>query len=448
MINSIQLNWLKAQFQPVDNSPLILFRICFGLLIFLESFGATLTGWVKSALIDPKFNFTLIGLEWMQPPDGSWMYIYFYLMAICGLMVMFGFYYRIGISSFTILWTLVYWMQKSHYNNHYYLLILLCIFMMIVPAHAYASRDARRWNSVVSTTCPRWCLNIFILQMWIVFTFAALHKLYPGWLNGGFIEMNFKPKSGYWLIGELLQKSWLQQMVIYGGILFDGLIIYLLLWKKTRKVAFIIAIGFHLFNSIVFQIGIFPYLMISMMVFFFEPETIRRIFFKKKPIVQIEKSLPALTPSCVGFIGLFSLYFILQLYLPLRHHVYKGNVFYTEEGHRLAWRMMLRYKSGYTNYMIRDLATDSTWTVKPLEFLTPKQSSSLAGHPDMIWQFAQYLEKYYQKEGISDDVEIRAESFVRLNRDPQVRLIDEQIDLTSVPWQPLKHSAWILTDYK
>lgn len=386
-------------------------------------------------------------MEWLQPPDGPWMYLYFYLMAACGLMVMFGFYYRLGIGLFTILWTLVYWMQKTHYNNHYYLLILLSIFMLIVPAHAYFSSDAKRWNSVVSTTCPRWCINIFIAQMWIVFTFASLHKLYPGWLNGDFIFMNFVGKKDYWLIGDLLQKGWLQQIVIYGGILFDGLIIYFLLWKRTRKAAFIIGIFFHLFNSIVFQIGIFPYLMISLMVFFFEPEVVRRTFFRKKPIVKIEKSLPALTPSCLAFMLVFSIYFGHQLYLPLRHHLYKGDVFYTEEGHRLAWRMMLRYKSGYTNYNIYDPKSDSSWVVRPADRLTRKQAYSLPGHPDMIWQFAQYLEKEYKKEGF-EDVEIRVESFVRLNREPQVRLIDNNIDLTKVRWQSLKHSDWILTDYK
>ena len=441
------MNWLKSQFQPVDNSPLILFRICFGLLLFIESFGATLTGWVKSALIEPQFNFTLIGLEWLQPPDGPWMYFYFYLMAICGLMVMFGFYYRVGISLFTVLWTVVYWMQKSHYNNHYYLLILLCFFMLILPAHAYASYDAKRRNSVVSTTCPRWCLNIFILQMWIVFTFAAIHKLYPGWLNGDFISLSFVSKANYPLIGELLQKAWLQKSVIYGGILFDGFIIYLLLWKRSRKIALILSIGFHLFNSVVFQIGIFPFLMIAMTVFFFEPEVIRKIFFPKKPIVPIQESLPKLTTGCLALMGLFAIYFGLQLYLPLRHHLYKGNVFYTEEGHRLAWRMMLRYKHGYTNYMIRNIDTDSTWTVSPLKHLTSKQAMALPGHPDMIWQFAQYLEKEYQKQGILD-VEIRAESFVRLNRGPEVRLIDPEVDLTITPWQPFRHSVWILTDYK
>lgn len=182
------------------------------------------------------------------------------------------------------------------------------------------------------------------------------------------------------------------------------------------------------------------------MVFFYEPEVIRKIFFKKKPIVKIEKDLPVLTPSCVALTCLFGVYFLLQLYLPLRHHLYEGDVFYTEEGHRLSWRMMLRYKSGRTTYEIKDLKSDSTWTVKPNQYLTPKQTAALAGHPDMIWQFAQFLEEQYLAMGIVD-VEIKAESFVRLNSGPLNRLIDPETDLTKVPWQPFKHAEWILINH-
>lgn len=442
------MTWLRRQFQPVDNAPLILFRIVFGFLIFAESFGAILTGWVRKVLIEPEFTFTLIGFDWLQPPDGYAMYVYFGLMAVCGLMVMLGFYYRIGMATFTVMWTMVYWMQKSAYNNHYYFLILLCLFMLVLPAHAYASFDSRRWNSLVSTTCPKLCLNIFLIQMWIVYTFAAIHKIYPGWLEGDFIAMNFAGKSNYWLIGSLLQEEWLQKMVIYGGIAFDGLIFYFMIFRKTRKVAFVVSIFFHLFNSAVFHIGIFPYLMIGLSVFFFEPETVRKVFFKRKPIVNYASlSLPKMNVGRLSLSFLLLCYFAFQLYLPLRHHLYKGNVFYTEEGHRLAWRMMLRYKSGIVNFKVKSPTLDSTWIVNPNQILTRKQANSLPGKPDMVWQFAQYLDKKYREEGLGD-VEVYVEGKVRLNREPLYDMVDRTVDLSNVKWQPLKHADWILQPHK
>lgn len=130
------LTWLQ---QPVDNSPLIIFRIFFGLLLFLETSGAIVTGWVKENLILPKILFPFIGFEWLKPLPGSGMYCYYDLMAVLGFFVLIGFWYRVSLGLFTLLWWATYLMQKTSYNNHYYLIILLCFLMLLVPANAYAS---------------------------------------------------------------------------------------------------------------------------------------------------------------------------------------------------------------------------------------------------------------------------------------------------------------------
>ena len=142
-------------------------------------------------------------------------------------------------------------------------------------------------------------------------------------------------------------------------------------------------------------------------------------------------------------IGL-SVFFIIQLLLPLRHHRFEDNVFYTEEGHRLAWRMMLRSKSGSVSFGVNQIGQDSVWVINPRKYITSKQTRAMAGKPDMIWQMAQFLEIEYVKEGI-DDVEVRADAFVRLNRGKKKQLIDPKTDLTSVPWDRFKHSNWILS---
>ena len=78
----------RSLFKHIDNSALIIFRVFFGLLITLESFGAIATGWVRQTLIEPEFTFSFIGLEWLQPLPGMWMYVYFCIMGIFGIGVM------------------------------------------------------------------------------------------------------------------------------------------------------------------------------------------------------------------------------------------------------------------------------------------------------------------------------------------------------------------------
>ena len=64
-------------------------------------------------------------------------------------------------------------------------------------------------------------------------------------------------------------------------------------------------------------------------------------------------------------------------------------------------------------------------------------------NPDMMWQFAQYLKKEKGKEG--KNVAVYVEAKVSLNGHPKRQLIDSNVDLASVPWEPFKHAEWILT---
>lgn len=429
----------KLLFKQVDNSPLIVFRILFGLLIALEAWGAIATGWVRRTLIEPQFTFNFIGFEFLQPLPGNGMYVYFGLMGLFGVFVMLGFKYRFSVIAYTLLWTCAYLMQKTSYNNHYYLLILLLIFMCIVPAHRYFSIDARKNPDLKSISMPNWVVLFLIGQIWIVYTYASLAKLYPDWLDGTFAELLMSGKAHYWLIGDLLQQKWVHVSITYFGILFDLLVVPLLLWKRTRKAMFIISIFFHLFNSIVFQIGIFPYMSLAFTVFFFPKDYINRTFLIFKPFYnKSEIKVPRLAPLLKTF---FVIWFTIQLLLPLRHHFIEGNVFWTEEGHRMSWRMMLRSKGGSASFQVKNLNTGKTEYVKLDDYLTTKQRRTLL-KPDGIFQFTQQLKKDYASQNIP--IEIYARIKVGLNGRTPDYLVDPKLDLTTIKWNYFTHNDWIL----
>ncbi|MCH7523686.1 MAG: HTTM domain-containing protein [Bacteroidetes bacterium] len=427
-------------FKHIDNSALIVFRIIFGLLIFSESVGAIFTGWVKRTLIDPEFTFSFIGFEWLQPLPGNWMYVYYAIMGVFGFCVMIGYKYRFSIIAFTILWTATYLMQKASYNNHYYFLCLLSVVMIFLPANTCYSVDAKQNPHIKSNSMPRWSALILMFNIFLVYTYGSIAKMYPDWLDTSVFELLMKSKQHYFIIGDLLQQKWLHYFLAYGGILFDGLIIPLLLFKPTRKWAFIISVFFHLFNSIVFQVGIFPYLSLAFAVFFFEPRTIQKLFLKKKHFYDnAEVIIPKYkTPLLIILSG----YLIVQLLLPLRHHLIQDNVLWTEEGHRMSWRMMLRTKGGIVKYKVIDKSNYSEIPVKLSDYLSEKQSVIASTKPDVIWQFAQYLKKDFKAKGI--DVEVYVNCKISVNGKPLKQLIDPEIDLASVKWNAFKHSDWIL----
>lgn len=434
----------KFLFKHIDNSGLIVFRMIFGLLCFLEAVGAVFTGWIRRTLIEPEFTFSFIGFEWLQPLPGNWMYVYYFVMGILGLLIMVGYKYRFSMLMFALMWTATYLMQKSSYNNHYYLLFLLSFLMVFLPANRYASIDVKLNPSLKRLSMPSWCKWVFVLQLFILYTYASIAKLYPDWLDTSVIAILMKNKASYPIIGELLQQTPVHYVLAYGGILFDGLIIPLLLYKPTRKYAFLVSIFFHLFNSIVFQIGIFPYLSLAFSLFFFEPKTIQKIFLKKKPFYN---SNEVIVPKYSNvLIVLFSIYFLIHISLPLRHHFFEDDVLWTEEGHRLSWRMMLRAKNGRTTYSVIDAETNSPIPIKLNDYLTKKQQRSASTKPDVIWQFAQHLKQDFAKKGKT--VKVYVKSYVSVNGKPSKQLIDPKIDLANEEWHHFKHHDWILPSEK
>lgn len=431
-------------FKKIDNAQLVVFRIFYGLLVSAECYGAIATGWVRRTLIEPKFTFSFIGFEWLQPLPGNGMYVYFGIMGTLGILITIGYKYRYSALAFALMWAGVYLMQKTSYNNHYYLLMLLAFIMAFLPAQKDASLDAKLNPKLHSHAMPNWVRWTIILQLFIVYTYASVAKLYGDWLDFSIIELLMKSKSDYFLIGDLLQEKWVHKIVAFFGIFFDLLIVPALLWKPSRKIAFVLAIFFHLFNSIVFQIGIFPYLSLAFTVFFFEPQTIRNLFLKtKKVVVEQTQILPKNRKWILGILGG---YFLVQLILPLRHHAFQDDVLWTEEGHRLSWRMMLRSRSGTIRYRVVNKKTDKVTFIDLGDYLTKKQRRRVACYPDFAWQFAQHLKKDYANKG--EDVQVFVTNKVKINQGEYYEFIDPKVDLASVPWKHFAHNDWILPSQK
>jgi len=431
----------KILFRHIDNTGLVLWRVVFGLLITIEAFGAIATGWVKRTLVEPEFTFNFIGFDFLQPLPGNGMYFYFALMGVFGLCVMLGYKYRYSMAAYALMWTAVYLMQKTSYNNHYYLMMLLCWIMVFLPANRWFSLDARRNPALKSPSMPQWVKITVILQVGIVYTYASIAKLYPDWLDATVAQYFMSGKKHYWLIGDLLQQGWVHWCIAYVGILFDLLIVPLLLWKRTRVVAFWISVFFHLFNSIVFQIGIFPYMSMAFAFFFFSSETLQKWFLLKRKIVYTDGQImvPKYKPV---LISVLSVYFIIQLSLPLRHWFFKDDVLWTEEAHRLSWRMMLRSKRGLLTVWIEDKSTGERERYGYSSLLSAKQNRNVRTKPDLLWQLAQRIKKIEAEKG--RDVAVFMDVQVKINDGEFHRLIDLETDLAAQKWHHFKHHEWIL----
>lgn len=429
-------------FRPTDIAPLAVFRILAGLLLAAEGFGAILTGWVYANYVSPDFTFNFIGFDFLQVLNGPQAYAVYDLLGLSGLGIALGWRYRLCAGVYALLWTAVYLGQKTSYNNHYYLLMILSYLLWIIPAHRFASADAKAGRVLHSQSASYWQVWLFKVVLLIVYTYAALAKLYPAWLSGEVMRIFLASKADWPLLGPLVDESWFVYLLAYGGLVFDLLVIPALWYKPTRLWAFGLGLFFHLFNSIVFQIGIFPYLMLASTVLFFEPAVIRQLFFKGAMAWRAPEHVhPDMKPVRVRW--MLYPFLVVMIALPLRHWMIPGNVHWTEEGHRLSWHMMLRSKWGRVNFEVRDARGKLLEVVAPARHMSQKMAAKLATHPDMIWQYAQLLEQQHTSRGQAG-VKIYAQSAVSLNGSKPQPLIDPTANLAAVQWDHWRHHEWIL----
>lgn len=425
-------------FQSIDNSPLIVFRIFFGFLLACESFGAIATGWVRQVFIEPQFTFSFIGFDWLQPLQGNGMYVYFVVMGILGVFIMLGYRYIISMFLFTVLWTGTYLMQKTSYNNHYYLLVLISCLMIFLPANKNTSLDVRLGYTQGSLQMSNWVRITFIIQVAIVYFYASIAKFYPDWLDGTFTKNLLQGTTTRPFFLSLFAQKWSYLFIAYAGILYDLLIVPLLLYKKTRTIALIASLGFHLFNAVLLQIGIFPFFALSFALFFYPPEKIGKLFLKRKNTIQDAKEISFTNKKLVYYF--FIPFLVIQLLLPIRHYFIEGDVLWTEEGHRLSWRMMLRERTGSIMFTVIDNATGQSIVYDYGKNLSSKQARQLPTKPDFIWQYCQKIKAEFKDKDISIFIDCKNS----INRKPFHTLIDPKYDMAKAKWDYFFHNKWVL----
>jgi len=444
-----------ALFEPVDISFLVFFRIVFGGIMLWETYRYFTHGWITRYFIEPAVNFTYYGFSWVKPWPGSGMYVHFFVLGLAAACVMVGFLYRIAAPVLFLTFTYTFLLDQARFMNHFYLVCLISFLMCFLPAERAFSVDSLLRRKIRSDVVPAWTLWLLRVQVGIPYFFGGIAKLNSDWIQGGEpMRIWLSPLAKIPAFGHIFAADWVVFSFVIGGLLLDLLVVPLLLWRRTRLVAFVAAVSFNLINSLLFDIGIFPWLMLGALLIYFPPDVPRRLaraFMSSgeeipdnEPSSPVSKrnSCPSLSTSQKLVLGLLAAYLAVQIILPLRHYLYPGNVSWTEEGHNFAWHMKLRTKTGEAVFTVTHPQSGQTWTIKPEEYLKSHQVMKMITKPDLILHFAHYLAELKRREGY-ENVEVRARAMVSLNgREPQL-LIDPNVDLTKEE-VGLLPARWIL----
>ncbi len=441
-------------FSQVSIESLALFRIVYGFLAFSHVFGYWIYYHLELDIYNPdRIQFRYLPFEWLPTFHDPWMSMIMLGISALGLLVMAGIWYRWATWLLAFGLTYVFLLEKATYLNHAYLFAWIAFAMPFFPADRAYSLRVRFAPEQRLEQMQFWPLFIWRFMMGTVYFYGGLAKINTDWVRAVPVNMWMKSRHDAAIIGPILQQDWVPWVMAYGGMFLDLSAAFLLINKRTRPWIFGFIIGFHAANAMIFNIGIFPALSITLSALFFPPDFPSRVakWFRAK-FGAVTGSVdtathearkwtisPDLNKTVVVSIALLIAFHWL---IPFRHHFYPGHVAFTEEGHRYSWRMMLRSKSGSGHFIVKDEFTGLDEKVYPRDHLWPKQRRKLYTHPDMIWQFAQELKALYGPS--NPDLEIYARIKVRLNDHPRQVYIDPDRNLANEDWPLFGHCDWIM----
>ena len=349
------------------------------------------------------------------------------------------------------------------------------------------------WSGRVegSDTLPSWALFWLRFLVGLPYFFGGVAKITSDWLQGFPMSDWLGEQSGLPVVGDLLQTAPALSLFVWGGLLFELLIVPVLLWPRARVVGLGLVMSFHLMNSRLFTIGVFPWMMILVTLVFLPPDWPRRVWADirggKFPAWAlavgavagwiIGATLPVQASSMNSLIaaigmGIFAweiasygwdhdrqvevppdtapvgrhafawgcALVALQVLVPLRHNLVPGDVDWTEEGHRWSWHMKLRDKDVREFRYFVVPAEGPPFLVDPRKHLRKHQFRKVAFHPEMTVRLAHHLVEAYDVPG----AKVYVRSKISLNGRAGQPLIDPKQDLTriTVPWWP--PAPWIL----
>lgn len=442
---------LKLYFNSyTSTATLAFFRLAFGLMMLMSLIRFAAYDWIDKFYIQPSFHFSYYGFDWIKPL-GIYTYILFITAGIAAFFVAIGFKYRFSIITFFLTFTYIELMDITYYLNHYYFISLVSFVLIFLPANAYFSVDSYKNKDLAFAKIPRWNLDILKIMLAVVYFYAGVAKINSDWLMEAMpLRIWLPANADLPLIGSFLKETWVAYAFSWFGMIYDLGIVFLLLYKRTRLIGFFFVVVFHVLTRILFPIGVFPYVMIISTLIFFDASFHQKVLFYLSRLFQISTAIwengktktTHFTNIHKAKLAFLSAVLVLQLAVPFRYFLYPHELFWTEEGYRFSWRVMLMEKAGYIQFKVTDAITKKTIHVNNSQFLTRFQEKQMSFQPDFIIQYAHYLHDFYKEQGINNPI-VNADSYVALNGRLSQRYIDPNINLAQ-EHDTFQHKNWIL----
>lgn len=232
------------------------------------------------------------------------------------------------------------------------------------------------------------------------------------------------------------------------------------MYAPFRPWASLFCVAFHLMNSTLFSIGMFPWVCLAQMPLFFERDWPRKwslfaIKSKNKVKCTVDNNTKRQSISkniCWrrSITAMLIVYCSLQAALPYSHSLTPGYNTWTEGPYGYSWDMMIHsWNTVRTSVRVRENSNGQDYYLDSKSFAYTDRWSK---HADMAHQFVKCIKerliqdrKSNQQSPLkSGNVSIFLDVWCSLNGRFQQRIFDPNIDLLTAPWSPWQESGWVL----
>jgi hypothetical protein len=442
-------------FDPVPAYSLTFLRIFWGLVMAYEVSTFMRYEYSKTyvQLVQPRFMFKYCGFEWIPRLSfEAWKVYLWVMMGLCGCFTV-GLFYHFAAVAYFLMFTALYLTDMTFYLNHFYLIICLCATLAVMPANRHFSLDALLFPSRVkpSMYVPRWTIDLMRFMIAVVYVHAGIAKMNEDWIRGEPLNhwVPSRCRKSSTAMCEILLHPLVPLAMSWAGLLWDTFApVFLYAKGNLRWLGFAASTFFHVSNKLVFNIGVFPWVMLTITMTFFEPDwpislgEALGFLSRKARQAWPEAPRPHRGPYTLRQLAVLAMMLswgAFHTFYPLRHYMYPGDVTWNEMGHRYSWRMKLRDKAGMTKFFVTvrhgEEAEDVETFLAPLDkLLNGRQIRKMAGRPELIHLTADYIADVVQERaGVRP--EVRAVVVASVNfRQPQY-MVNATVDLAAIePW--------------
>ncbi|XP_017841884.1 vitamin K-dependent gamma-carboxylase [Drosophila busckii] len=439
-------SWLE---RPVDGAALGIFRMLFGAAMLIDIAEERGGGQLDVRFGEPQHcHFPLFnGMRALDYPSMGCVYLLLWLGA---LGIMLGYRFRLSCTSFVLCYWYIFLLDKPAWNNHSYLFGLTGSMLLFTQANCYCSLDC--WlNPALRQPVPYWNYFLIKFQFFILYMYAGLKKFSPEWLSG----YAMSSLSHHWIFApfrQLLDAELIDLLIIHWfTAIFDLTIAFFMTCEKTRWWVTPFMISFHLMNSRLFSIGMFPWVCLAEVPLFFGFDWPRRLrksgaSAAATSAVQSAAGYKAQLRCC-----LILTYCALQLFMPYSHFITKGYNNWTNGLYGYSWDMMVHsYDTVLTSIKVVDNDNQQVHHLNPYAFTEYDRWTKYA---DMAKQYAQCIERNLLEDKLkqpaksplgSANISIYFDIWCSMNRRFQQRTFDPRVDLLQAPWSPFTRTPWSL----